>query len=155
MAEFTIMYEGTPVGTADIAQEGLYCTVTCRCKVPTDQVLRAYADSDGAPFCLGVLVPEGEELCLRRRFARSAFPADLRSVTVAGSDGTWHSWSGTLAGVAVSDGMTRTVGGVRQVAVPWEPERTQDYLPFLTHCTPVDLQGRRWLTVESDVLEKL
>ncbi len=155
MADISILYEGTPVGTASVTQEGLYCSISCRCKVQTDQVLRAYAESDDGPFCLGVLVPEGDALCLRRRFARSAFPKIPTAVTVAGAKGTWHDWSGTVAGVPVSRGLTRTVGGVRQVAVPWEPEQTEAYLPFLRHCTPVEIQGSRYLAVEPDGLEDL
>ena len=72
---------------------------------------------------------------------------------MAGAEGTWHDWSGTVAGVPVSRGLTRTVGGVRQVAVPWEPEQTEAYLPFLRHCTPVEIGGSRWLSVEPDSLE--
>ena len=155
MAEFSMIFEDKSVGTAEIIQEGLYCTVNCRCTIPTDQVLRAYAESEDGPFCLGVLVPEGKELRLRRRFARSAFPENLRAVTVSGQEGTWHSWSGTVAGVPISDGLTRMAGGIRQVAVPWEPDRAEMYLPFLAHCTPMELQGSQWLQVPTGALEDL
>lgn len=155
MAEISMMYEGAPVGTAQITQEGLYCVVSCRCNVSSEEVLRAYAESDSGAFCLGVLVPEGGALCLRRRFARSAFPENPSSVTVAGAEGTWREWSGTVAGVPISRGLTRSVGGVRQVAVPWDPEETEAYLPFLRHCTPAEIQGERWLTLEPDRLEDL
>ena len=155
MSDISILYEGSPVGSGCIMQEGLYCSVSCRCKVPSDQVFRAYAESDDGPFCLGVLVPEGDAWCLRRRFACSAFPRNLTAVTVAGAEGAWHDWSGTVAGVPVSGGLARTVGGVHQVAVPWEPEQAEAYLPFLRHCTPVEIQGSRYLAVEPDGLEDL
>ena len=151
----SVMYEGDEIGTATITREGLYCTVDCRCRIPSEEVLRAYVDRENGPLCLGVLVPEEGQLRLRRRFAKSGFPSDPSVVTVAGREGTWRSWSGELAGVPIGEGLTRTAGGVRQVAVPWEPDRTEAYLPFLRHCTPVEIQGRRYLLVEPDSLADL
>ena len=153
--EMTVYYEGTAVGTAAVETEGLYRVVDCRCRISTDQVLRAYADTGDGPFCLGVLVPEAGELRLRRRFAKSAFPARPSAVTVSGPEGTWRSWTGELAGVPISGGLTRILGGVRQVAVPWDAGRTEAYLPFLRHAAPAEIQGVRYLTVEPDSLENL
>ena len=156
MAEITMMYEGTQVGTAQITQEGLYYLVDCRCSIPSSEVLRAYAEQEeGSAVCLGVLVPEDGTLCLRRRFSRSAFPANPTSITVAGAEGTWRDWSGDVAGVPISRGLSRRVGGVRQVAVPWNPDETEKYLPFLRHCTPMEIQGERGLTLEPGRLEDL
>ena len=53
------------MGIAEVKREGLYCRLSCRCRMVDSQVHRLYADGEK----IGVLVPQNGELTLDTRVA--------------------------------------------------------------------------------------
>ena len=53
------------MGIAEVKREGLYCRLSCRCRMVDSQVHRLYADGEK----IGVLVPQNGELTLETRVA--------------------------------------------------------------------------------------
>ena len=68
--EFPIIFDGKTVGNGVLEELGLYWTVEAHCEVISDRVERLYCGTKR----LGVLEREGDELTLRRRVSKAAFP---------------------------------------------------------------------------------
>ena len=62
---FDVTLGGQVVGTVQIRREGLYCRISCRCRVADQEIHRLYAGEEK----LGVLIPENCELMLETRVA--------------------------------------------------------------------------------------
>jgi len=62
---FPVTYQGQTVGTVTVSREGLYCRISCRCRMPEGKIHRLYAGAER----LGVLMPEGGTLVLQTRVA--------------------------------------------------------------------------------------
>ncbi len=62
---FNLTLDGQVVGTVKLKREGLYCRVSCCCRVAGKEIRRLYADGEK----LGVLIPEHGELILETKVA--------------------------------------------------------------------------------------
>ena len=62
---FDVTRDGQVVGTARVKREGLYCRVSCRCRVADRAIHRLWAGNEK----LGVLIPEKGELVLETKVA--------------------------------------------------------------------------------------
>ena len=151
--EIPMRYGGDTVGHATVTREGLYHRVRCVCEAVSPEVLRAYGTVDGQDVLLGVLMPEGGQLTLDRRFACSACPLDrLETVTVGGPPGAWQPWQGAIGPVTVAGGRARQSNGKLLLALPYHQGEPVDYLPVLRYCTPPELEGRTWMVLDTDQL---
>lgn len=63
--KYKVTLNGQTVGTAEVNREGLYCRLSCRCRMVDREVHRLYADGEK----IGVLVPQNGELTLETRVA--------------------------------------------------------------------------------------
>ena len=74
MEQLSVYYCGEINGVLEINQDGLYLCVTAQCDpVETNEVLRLWAIGACEPEYLGIPLPEGECLVLRRRFPLESF----------------------------------------------------------------------------------
>lgn len=62
---FDVTHDGQSVGSVEVKREGLYCRVTCRCRMVGQGVQRLYAGEEK----LGVLIPENGALVLDAKVA--------------------------------------------------------------------------------------
>lgn len=62
---YDVTWNGQTVGTVEVKQEGLYCRITCRCRMVDTQIHRLYADGEN----IGVLAPKNGELMLEAKVA--------------------------------------------------------------------------------------
>ena len=60
---FEVTYRGQTVGTVEVKQEGLYCRLSCRCRMSDRAVHRLYASGER----IGVLIPDRGDLVLETR----------------------------------------------------------------------------------------
>lgn len=63
--KFDVTFAGSTVGQVEVKQEGLYCRLSCRCRVADGQIHRLYAGGEK----IGVLIPDGGELVLETKVA--------------------------------------------------------------------------------------
>lgn len=68
--EFPVVLDGKQVGRCELWEEGLYWKLVCVTPVFSDRVERLYCGT----VRLGVLEKEGDQLTLRRRLSKSAYP---------------------------------------------------------------------------------
>lgn len=142
-------YDGNPCGHAQQRRCGLYWEIEGRCALVTREVTRAYGCRDGQSVCLGVLVPEDGQLCFRKRLAASGLPEDgFEEITVGEPAPVWRPWEGTVCGQPVSGGLSRMVAGKRWIAIPYDGGEPMEALPVARYCTPEEIGGRMYLTVE-------
>lgn len=64
---FTVVFEGKPIGKLQLVKKGLYYGLDLRCRRQTGQILRAVARWEGGWENLGIPVPEGDGLRLVKR----------------------------------------------------------------------------------------
>ena len=62
---FDVTHRGQVIGRVEVRPEGLYCCISCRCRVDDGEIHRLYAGGEK----IGVLIPAGEELVLETRVA--------------------------------------------------------------------------------------
>ncbi len=61
------------MGQAEVVRQGLYYEINCRCRLPENRIFRvALCIGDGWEN-LGVLVPEGDAFCLKKRLAAKKY----------------------------------------------------------------------------------
>ena len=65
---YEVVYGTEPVGKAELIKQGLYCTVSCRCKIPEGKVCRLVVSWSDGWENLGIPIPEGDGLLLRKKF---------------------------------------------------------------------------------------
>ena len=63
--KFDVTLEGQSVGAVEVKREGLYCRISCRCRMVDQEVHRLYAGGEK----IGVLIPEYGKLTLETRVA--------------------------------------------------------------------------------------
>ena len=70
MAEtYDIVYEGKPVGTAQVEKQGLYCTFSCRCRLPEEGFYRIHAVYADKREDLGICVPLGADFGMDKKIS--------------------------------------------------------------------------------------
>ena len=83
--DFPILENGERIGTLAVCREGLYTRFEAA--IPARPGLqRLWLCGERSAACLGLLVPEGERLSLRRRLSRAelrSLPAPLRYAALA------------------------------------------------------------------------
>lgn len=62
---FDVIRDGQAVGRVELKRDGLYCRLSCRCRVADGQIHRLYAGGEK----IGVLIPDGGELVLETKVA--------------------------------------------------------------------------------------
>ena len=62
---YQVTMDGRAVGSVELKREGLYCRLSCRCRMVDREVHRLYANGEK----IGVLVPKNGELTLETRVA--------------------------------------------------------------------------------------
>ena len=128
--DFSVYEGGAVCGALTAAREGLYWALDARCRAQAG-VVRLYACApDGTRQSLGVLMPEGGDLRLRRRVSASTLPL---------TDG-WRFTTDerepvTAAGVTIPDGVIEGQGSARRLYVPYDaavPFCLMEYVCFFT-----------------------
>ena len=143
--DFSVYGGGAVCGALTAAREGLYWALDVRCRAQAG-VVRLYACApDGARQSLGVLMPEGGELRLRRRVSASALPL---------TDG-WRFTTDerepvTAAGVTIPDGVIETQGCVRRLFVPYDEAAPFILMEYVCFFTIVRRAGRFFWTCALD-----
>lgn len=142
-----MQYGGSPCGTAVLRRDGLYYQVECICDLVTESVVRAYLEC-AKPVCLGVLIPDGGRLCLRRRISASQLPdPPFSAVTVASGESEWAPWSGMVCGCEITDALSRRAGAGQVIAIPYAAGEPFPYMAIFTLCSPAEIGGKTYLTV--------
>lgn len=140
MDKFPLLWDSRPVGELTAEQETLYTWFTARCRLPGEGLWCAWAVGDLGELRLGVLEPEGERAVIRRRFSqRMTAPlgrllrGELRPAQGKSAQPDWEQapepdrlfrapWlRQRLRGVRGV--LTRTEGGCRYVAMPYDKEK--------------------------------
>ena len=57
MADYDIVYENRPVGTARMEKQGLYLLFSCRCRLPDDEMYRIHVKNGENREDLGICIP--------------------------------------------------------------------------------------------------
>lgn len=94
--EFPVVLDGVKVGNCVLEDQGLYWEINCRCRVLSDRVERLYCGGRR----LGVLLPEGDRLVLRRRMSKISvpeLPPQSGVLSLAPAEGPVP-WKGTVLG---------------------------------------------------------
>lgn len=140
MDKFPLLWDGRPSGELTTEQEALYTWFTARCRLPEEGLWCAWAVGDLGELRLGVLEPEGERGVIRRRFSRrmtaplgQLLRGELRPAMERAAQEKWGpapepgnlfhaSWlRQRMRGL--QGALTRTEGGCRYVALPYDEEK--------------------------------
>lgn len=78
--EFAVLYDGVPVGKAEIIQEGLYYRISCRYKLRTGALCRLIARWHGNWENIGIPVPEADGFVLVKKIPVKKLP--LQDVSI-------------------------------------------------------------------------
>lgn len=140
MDKFPLLWDGRPSGELTAERETLYTRFTVRCRLPEDGLWCAWAVGDLGELRLGVLEPEGEQAVIRRRFSRQMtaplgrlLRGELRPARGQAARESWETapepdrlfrapWLRKHLKNA-RGAMTRTEGGCRYVALPYDKEK--------------------------------
>ena len=80
--EYAVTANGRPAGTLVVSQDGLMTSFDCTCQYESHDVLRLAAVSGGRFVPIGVMMPEGSLLRLKKRFSKNALSGlGLKTVT--------------------------------------------------------------------------
>ena len=71
-----IFYNNIPVGTAEIAKEGLYYRFFCKCKPPGDGIYRVIVSDGNTTRNLGICIPCNDQFILRTRVPQKYFTGE-------------------------------------------------------------------------------
>ena len=69
----SIYLNGDTVGTARMENKGLYCHLSCDCRLPGDRIYRIYARTEETDINLGVCVPQGDRFILKTKLPIQRF----------------------------------------------------------------------------------
>ena len=69
--KYEVFRNGRAVGSAEMAREGLYMRITCRCYLPGREMLRLWMDCGEKEIDLGLCVPMGEGFGTEKRIPAS------------------------------------------------------------------------------------
>lgn len=144
-----IYFEGMSCGEAEVLRDGLYYEITCRSEIVSAEILRAYADWDNERICLGVMVPEGDVLQLRRRLPVSHWREGPEpTLTLSQFPEGWSPWSGTVLDCEVTKALSTVARGRRTVAMPFSHDTPFAYMRLFCLCRPVQIGGERYLAID-------
>lgn len=73
---YQIIFDGNPVGSAEIRKEGMFYRITCRYHLPYKSVFRVLLNSSNHKFDLGVCVPDGNGFSCVTRIACNQLKGD-------------------------------------------------------------------------------
>lgn len=65
---YEVTYEGAPIGKTELRRQGLYCWITCRCRIPDDEMYRLAAAWTDGWLNIGILIPDSDGLILKKSF---------------------------------------------------------------------------------------
>ncbi len=142
-----------PCGQAEIVETGLYVKITCTAKFQEERVMRVYVLGEEGHYCLGVLMPQGEDWGLERVIPRSTWEhwADkplvvstkvpLRKKTENPQE-MWSPWEGPLFHWNHVRGLTRMENGVQVVAIPYDIGLPLDQVEIFAQLTPCRIGGQ-------------
>lgn len=96
MMEYPVVYEGCPVGSCTVVEDGLYWIVDCTCELCSGQVERLYSGSRR----IDVLEQKGNRLVCRKRVSKASAPELLPASGVfsLSPERTYAPWEGSLLG---------------------------------------------------------
>ena len=63
------------VGKAEVSAQGLYYRISCRCQISDGEVCRLVAYWQDGWVSLGIMIPEGDGLCLHKKIPQKNIPA--------------------------------------------------------------------------------
>ena len=64
---YPILLGGEPIGQAQVARQGLYCCISCRCRLSGEVMYRVILRCCDHQEDLGILVPQNGAFCLQKR----------------------------------------------------------------------------------------
>lgn len=140
MYTYPIVYHNRPIGTLEVTAEGLYTVFSARCE-PVARRLRLAVFGERAHAYLGLMLPEGDVLTLRRRLTRLE-ASRLPSPILFAAEENWQPAEETPAPAPAPDDTLRwREAGRDYVAVPAERVR----VPGLPRDLLVTIHGREYL----------
>ena len=120
MSTYNILHSGKTIGTLEMSADGLYTVFTARCE-PVAPRLRLSVWGENAHAYLGLMLPEGDGLYLRKRLTRldcAGLPSPILYAAEAAATPDSSGWRPAPDGT-----LRRTEGGALFVAVPRERAR--------------------------------
>ena len=121
MSTYKILHSGKTIGTLETSADGLYTDFTARCE-PVAPRLRLSVWGENAHAYLGLMLPENNELYLRKRLTRLAC-AGLPSPILYAAEEAAEPEAPSGWRPAPDGTLRRTEGGALFVAVPRERAR--------------------------------
>ena len=120
MSIYKIIHSGKSIGTLETTADGLYTVFTARCEQVLPR-LRLHVFGETAHAYLGLMLPEGDGLYLRKRLSRldcASLPSPILYAAEAAAPPDSSGWRPAPDGT-----LRRTEGGAELVAVPRERAR--------------------------------
>ena len=120
MSTYKILHSGKTIGMLETSADGLYTVFTARCE-PVAPRLRLSVWGENAHAYLGLMLPEGDGLYLRKRLTRlecAGLPSPILYAAEAAAPPDSSGWRPAPDGT-----LRRTEGGALFVAVPRERAR--------------------------------
>ncbi len=78
MQEYNVKFADRTIGTAQVAQTGLYYRITCKCRID-EGVHKLYADSEKGTVLVGVFYPNNGWYEIERRISMQVLGKKIRS----------------------------------------------------------------------------
>jgi len=118
--KYSVMDRNKAVGSCHLEKDGLYWQLDCRCSMEKG-IVRLYAQLR----CVGVLQPDGEWLCLKRRLSCSGWPElppqsgyfTLSPLT------PMEPWQGTVLDLPMPEGFQRREGPHTVLLFPFSADQ--------------------------------
>ena len=151
MDQLPVYYYGKRVGHLEIERDGLYLCVHSQCSlVESEEVLRLWAVGGEERVYLGIPVPEGDHLVLRRRLPAGSLGQTVWAHGVLGTaPDLWQPYSGIVAGYAVRRGLRRLRHGYTEIALPFERGQPVSFLPLLPRLRLERIDGALWFVLRT------
>ena len=73
---YSVTWENRVAGQVRLVRSGLYTELSCRCDLPTGEIYRLWVSAGEKSVNLGVLYPDSEGFCLRRRVPAHQIPTE-------------------------------------------------------------------------------
>jgi len=82
---YSVKYQNTIVGQAELIKQGMYYRISCQCRLPKDGWYRLYLDNGVRDYDIGLFVPAAGEYRLvssvpMRRFCGTDFQFTVKSM---------------------------------------------------------------------------
>lgn len=169
MDKFPLYLEGKSVGELTVEPQALYTWFTARCRLPDQALWCAWAVGDAGELRLGILEPAGGESMIRRRFSQQLTKPLGKLVrgearpAASASGGEWEPLSrpeqefrSPWLRRCLRDQtcLLRRAGGLRLVALPWDPGKPFALTPVFCFAALHRVQGREAAVVAFDPEEE-